>query len=149
MIAEQLARQHTPITMVDELWHHVEAAWASITVHAIQSPFDSMPRRISAVITARGVSDIGSSAVGTGFESRREHGCLQMYSVFAAWGTTPNSRRAACPLVWLVEGEERWEDPGHLQDFLPLNWGGNEQNRAVTCMVLKAKANDRRKNSSL
>ncbi|GFT55744.1 uncharacterized protein TNCV_4736501 [Trichonephila clavipes] len=54
---------------------------------------------------------------------------------------TLSSRRAACPLVWLVEGEER-------RGFLPLNWGGIEQNRTVTCMVLKAKANDRRKNSS-
>ncbi|GFX13867.1 hypothetical protein TNCV_3421781 [Trichonephila clavipes] len=46
-------------------------------------------------------------------------------------GGTLNSRRAASRLVW------------------PLNWGGIEQNRTVTCMVLKAKANDRRKNSSL
>ncbi|GFV13965.1 uncharacterized protein TNCV_524421 [Trichonephila clavipes] len=59
-----------------------------------------------------------------------------------------NSRRAANPLVRLVEGEERWEVPGHHQDFLRLNWGGTEQNRTVTCMVLKAKSNDTRKNSS-
>ncbi|GFS62225.1 uncharacterized protein TNCV_477441 [Trichonephila clavipes] len=62
-------------------------------------------------------------------------------------GGTLNSRRAASPLVRLVEGEERWEAPGH-QGVLPLSWGGTEQNRTVTCMVLKAKANDRRKNSS-
>ncbi|GFW34087.1 uncharacterized protein TNCV_287711 [Trichonephila clavipes] len=59
------------------------------------------------------------------------------------WGTL-NSRRAASPLVWL-EGEARWEAPDHPQGFLPLNWGGTEQKRTVTCMVLKAKANDRRK----
>ncbi|GFV33418.1 uncharacterized protein TNCV_4164551 [Trichonephila clavipes] len=70
-----------------------------------------------------------------------------MYSVFAAWGTL-SSRRAASPFVWLVEGEERWVAPGHPQGFLPLNWGGTEKNRTVTCMLLKAKANDRRKNSS-
>ncbi|GFX99961.1 uncharacterized protein TNCV_259981 [Trichonephila clavipes] len=63
-------------------------------------------------------------------------------------GGTLNSRRAASHLVWLVEGEERWEAPGHSQGFLPLNCGGTEQNRTVTSMVLKAKANDRRKNSS-
>ncbi|GFV71087.1 hypothetical protein TNCV_1662441 [Trichonephila clavipes] len=39
-------------------------------------------------------------------------------------------------------------DPGQPQGLLPLNWGGTEQNRTVTCMVLKAKANDRRKNCS-
>ncbi|GFW77303.1 hypothetical protein TNCV_924191 [Trichonephila clavipes] len=39
---------------VDELWYRVEAAWTSEPVHATQFLFDSMPRRISAVITARG-----------------------------------------------------------------------------------------------
>ncbi|GFW56286.1 uncharacterized protein TNCV_1878061 [Trichonephila clavipes] len=57
-------------------------------------------------------------------------------------GGTLNSRRATSLLVWLVEGEERWEAPGHPQGFLPLNWGRTEQNRTVTCMVLKAKDNE-------
>ncbi|GFV19774.1 transposase domain containing protein [Trichonephila clavipes] len=59
-------------------------------------------------------------------------------------GGTLNSHRAASHLVWLVEGEERWEAPDHPQGFIPLNWGGTEQKRTITCMVLKA-ANDRRK----
>ncbi|GFS80623.1 hypothetical protein TNCV_3870421 [Trichonephila clavipes] len=72
-----------------------------------------------------------------------------MYSAFAAWGTL-NSRRAAIPLVMLVEGEERWEvnDP-HRQGVLSLNWGGTELIRTVTCMVLKATANGRRTSSPL
>ncbi|GFW08262.1 uncharacterized protein TNCV_1655771 [Trichonephila clavipes] len=37
----------------------------------------------------------------------------------------------------------------HHQGVLPQNWGGNEPNRTVTCMVLKAKANDRRQNLAL
>ncbi|GFU41966.1 hypothetical protein TNCV_4676731 [Trichonephila clavipes] len=48
----RLARHHTPIITAAELWYLVEAAWSSVTVHAIQSLFDSMPRRIRAVITA-------------------------------------------------------------------------------------------------
>ncbi|GFT30493.1 uncharacterized protein TNCV_2377751 [Trichonephila clavipes] len=40
-------------------------------------------------------------------------------------GGTLNSRRAAKPLVRLVEGEERWEAPDHSHGFLPLNWGWN------------------------
>ncbi|GFV45882.1 uncharacterized protein TNCV_2322411 [Trichonephila clavipes] len=68
-----------------------------------------------------------------------------MYSSFAAEGTL-NSRRAASPLVWLVEGEEIWDAPDHPQDFLPLNWDGTEQNHIVIYTVLKAKANDRHKN---
>ncbi|GFU95928.1 uncharacterized protein TNCV_252791 [Trichonephila clavipes] len=58
-------------------------------------------------------------------------------------GGTLNSRRAASPLVGLVEGKERWGPLTTPRDFLPLNWGGTEQKRTVACMVLKA--NDRRK----
>ncbi|GFW24102.1 uncharacterized protein TNCV_4951461 [Trichonephila clavipes] len=57
---------------------------------------------------------------------------------------TLNSRRAASPLVRLVEREERWEAPDHPQGILHINWGGSEPNRTVTCMVLKATVNDRR-----
>ncbi|GFY16793.1 uncharacterized protein TNCV_4337941 [Trichonephila clavipes] len=59
-------------------------------------------------------------------------------------GSTLNSRRAASPLVRLVEGEERWEAPDHPQGVLPQNWGETELNRSVACMVLKATANDSR-----
>ncbi|GFW66060.1 uncharacterized protein TNCV_588861 [Trichonephila clavipes] len=62
----------------------------------------------------------------------------------ARHGDTLNSRRAASPLVRLVEGEERWEASDHPQGVLPLNWGGIEPNRTITCMVLKATANNRR-----
>ncbi|GFV33598.1 cullin-4A [Trichonephila clavipes] len=58
-------------------------------------------------------------------------------------GGTLNSGRAASPLVRLVEGEERWEDPDHPKGVLPQNWGETEINHSVTCMVLKTKANDR------
>ncbi|UYV60413.1 hypothetical protein LAZ67_1001082 [Cordylochernes scorpioides] len=47
MVTEQQARNHTPVTTVDELWHHVEAAGEAVpAVHVIQSLLDSMPRRI-------------------------------------------------------------------------------------------------------
>ncbi|GFW76577.1 uncharacterized protein TNCV_2681941 [Trichonephila clavipes] len=60
-------------------------------------------------------------------------------------GDTLNSSRAANPLVRFVDGKERWEVSDHIQSVLPQNLGGTEQNRTVTCMVLKAMANDRRK----
>ncbi|GFU84979.1 DUF1758 domain-containing protein [Trichonephila clavipes] len=53
-----------------------------------------------------------------------------------------NSRRTATPLVRLVEGEETWEAPAPR--VFSQNWGRNELNRSVTCMVLKATTNDRR-----
>ncbi|GFV13120.1 uncharacterized protein TNCV_4070601 [Trichonephila clavipes] len=38
-------------------------------------------------------------------------------------GGTLNSRRVASPLVWLVDGVERWEAPDHPQVFsLKLGW---------------------------
>ncbi|PRD34924.1 UNVERIFIED_CONTAM: hypothetical protein NCL1_13128 [Trichonephila clavipes] len=62
-----------------------------------------------------------------------------------AWhGDTLSSCQAASPLVKLVEREERQEASDHPQSVLPLNWGGIEPNRTVTCMVLKATANNRR-----
>ncbi|GFT47599.1 hypothetical protein TNCV_2346101 [Trichonephila clavipes] len=42
--------------------------------------------------------------------------------------------------------EERLEVPDSPQGVFSQNWGGIEKNRIVTRMVLKAKANDRRKN---
>ncbi|GFX08943.1 uncharacterized protein TNCV_2966541 [Trichonephila clavipes] len=57
-------------------------------------------------------------------------------------GGTLNSRRAASPLVRLMEGEGRWEASDHPRGVLPQNWGETELNSSVTCMVLKATAND-------
>ncbi|GFW01983.1 uncharacterized protein TNCV_1148631 [Trichonephila clavipes] len=59
-------------------------------------------------------------------------------------GSTLNSRRATSPLVKLGEGGDKWEAPDHPQGVLPQNWGETELSHSVTCMVLKAMANDRR-----
>ncbi|GFW65986.1 uncharacterized protein TNCV_588121 [Trichonephila clavipes] len=64
-------------------------------------------------------------------------------------GGTLNIRQATSPLVRLVAGDKRWEDPDPPRGVLPQNWGGTELNRTVTCMVLKATANDRRTSSPL
>ncbi|GFU57555.1 uncharacterized protein TNCV_3637181 [Trichonephila clavipes] len=64
-------------------------------------------------------------------------------------GGTLNSRRAASPIVRLVERQERWGSLTNPGCVLPPNWGGTEQNRIVTCMVLKTTANDRRKSLAL
>ncbi|GFU63964.1 cullin-4A [Trichonephila clavipes] len=58
-------------------------------------------------------------------------------------GGTLISSRAASPLVRMVEGEERREAPDHPQGLLSQNRGEIELNSSVTCMVLKATANDR------
>ncbi|GFU75639.1 hypothetical protein TNCV_2863531 [Trichonephila clavipes] len=48
-----------------------------------------------------------------------------------------------------VGGRGRGGRPMTPQGAFPQNWGETEQNRTVTCMVLKAKANDRLKNLTL
>ncbi|GFV86197.1 uncharacterized protein TNCV_671941 [Trichonephila clavipes] len=68
--------------------------------------------------------------------------CKRILSVW--YGGTLNRRRAANPLVRLVEKEERKEAPDHLQGTVSQNWGGIEPNRTVSCMVLNATANGRR-----
>ncbi|GFV11526.1 hypothetical protein TNCV_975181 [Trichonephila clavipes] len=59
------------------------------------------------------------------------------YSVPSWHGGTLDRCRAASLLVRLVEGEEKWEPPDHLQGVLPQTWGKVDQNRSVTCMVPK------------
>ncbi|GFV35781.1 uncharacterized protein TNCV_913711 [Trichonephila clavipes] len=61
-------------------------------------------------------------------------------------GSTLNCRLSASSLLRLVEGEERKEASDSPYNVLPQIWGGTEQNCTVTCIVLKAKSNDRRKN---
>ncbi|GFV77207.1 uncharacterized protein TNCV_444371 [Trichonephila clavipes] len=92
--------------------------------------------------TCIGISDADCGAVGTGFDPEGDMDVCKCI-VPLRHGGTLNSRRAAGLLVWLVEGEERWESSDHPQSVLPLNWGGTEPNRTVTYMVLKATANDR------
>ncbi|GFV71751.1 uncharacterized protein TNCV_777681 [Trichonephila clavipes] len=65
------------------------------------------------------------------------------------YGGALNSRRAANPLVKLMEREGRWAASDNPQGVLPQNWKGIEQYCTVPCMVLKDKANDKRRNLAL
>ncbi|GFU41627.1 uncharacterized protein TNCV_2793171 [Trichonephila clavipes] len=65
--------------------------------------------------------------------------------IVPSWhGVTLNSQRVASPLVRLVEGKVMWEAPDHPQRVLLQNFAKTELNRSITCIVLKAKDNDRR-----
>ncbi|GFX07055.1 transposable element Tcb2 transposase [Trichonephila clavipes] len=57
-------------------------------------------------------------------------------------GGTLNSRGDTSPLVILVEGEDKRKASDHPRHLHPQNWGETQQNCTVTCMVLKAKANN-------
>ncbi|GFT86458.1 hypothetical protein TNCV_3259551 [Trichonephila clavipes] len=64
------------------------------------------------------VSDTDNYAVGPRFESG-EGMDIRQYKGPLRHENTLNSRRAASPLMRLVEEEERWEAPDHLQGVLP------------------------------
>ncbi|GFW13549.1 hypothetical protein TNCV_1210151 [Trichonephila clavipes] len=50
MLAQRLTQGIPPVSTLDPLRQYVEAAWAAVPQGYIQSLFDSMPRRMSAVI---------------------------------------------------------------------------------------------------
>ncbi|GFV46582.1 hypothetical protein TNCV_3921 [Trichonephila clavipes] len=56
------------------------------------------------------------------------------------WEFGTPCRQAESPHLRLMDREERGSDPP--QRVLLQNWDGTELSRTVTCMVLKASAND-------
>ncbi|GFV09502.1 transposable element Tcb1 transposase [Trichonephila clavipes] len=54
MVAQQLAQITPPAAIPDQLWQGVEASWSAVSQEHIQSLFESMPRRVAAVISNNG-----------------------------------------------------------------------------------------------
>ncbi|GFW03056.1 transposable element Tcb1 transposase [Trichonephila clavipes] len=54
MVAQRLAQITPPAATPDQLWQRVEAAWSAVFQEHIQSLFESMPRRVAAVISNDG-----------------------------------------------------------------------------------------------
>ncbi|GFU63667.1 transposable element Tcb1 transposase [Trichonephila clavipes] len=54
MVAQRLTQITPPAATPDQLWHRVEAAWTAVPEEHIQSLFESMPRRVAAVIFNNG-----------------------------------------------------------------------------------------------
>lgn len=54
MVGRRLARDPRPAVSKDELWLRIQAIWNSLPQADIQNLFDSMPRRIAALIAAHG-----------------------------------------------------------------------------------------------
>ncbi|GFU80042.1 transposable element Tcb1 transposase [Trichonephila clavipes] len=61
MVAERLTQITLPAATPVKLWQRVEAAWSAVPEEHIQSLFESMPRRVAAVISNNG----GYSVLGT------------------------------------------------------------------------------------
>ncbi|GFY01180.1 transposable element Tcb1 transposase [Trichonephila clavipes] len=54
MVSQRLTQITPPAATPDQLWQHVEAAWSAVLQEHIQSLFESMPRRVAAVISNNG-----------------------------------------------------------------------------------------------
>ncbi|GFV57726.1 transposable element Tcb1 transposase [Trichonephila clavipes] len=54
MVAQRLTQVTPPAATTDQLWQRVEAAWSAVPQEHIQSLFESMPRRVAAVISING-----------------------------------------------------------------------------------------------
>ncbi|GFW44607.1 transposable element Tcb1 transposase [Trichonephila clavipes] len=54
MVAQRLNQITPPAATPDQLWQRVEAAWSAVPQEHIQSLFESMPRRVAAVISKNG-----------------------------------------------------------------------------------------------
>ncbi|GFT39811.1 transposable element Tcb1 transposase [Trichonephila clavipes] len=54
MVAERLTQITSPAATPDQLWKRVEAVWSAVPQEHIQSLFESMPRRVAAVISHNG-----------------------------------------------------------------------------------------------
>ncbi|GFW06296.1 transposable element Tcb1 transposase [Trichonephila clavipes] len=54
MVAQRLTQITPPAATLDQLWQRVEAAWSTVPQEHIQSLFESMPRRVAAVISNNG-----------------------------------------------------------------------------------------------
>ncbi|GFY25532.1 transposable element Tcb1 transposase [Trichonephila clavipes] len=54
MIAQRLSQITPPAATPDQLWQHVEAAWSAVPQEHILSLFESMLRRVAAVISNNG-----------------------------------------------------------------------------------------------
>ncbi|GFW35814.1 transposable element Tcb1 transposase [Trichonephila clavipes] len=54
MVSQRLTQITSPAATPDQLWQCVEAAWSVVPQEHIQSLFESMPRRVAAVISNNG-----------------------------------------------------------------------------------------------
>ncbi|GFW88119.1 hypothetical protein TNCV_217911 [Trichonephila clavipes] len=96
-------------------------------------------------IISPGFESSPNGTTGLGSNPGRSIGSSwEMYSVCTAWDTL-NSLRVASHLQRLEEADERWEASNYPKTGVKnQNWRETEPNYTVTCMVLKAAANDRR-----
>ncbi|KFM65095.1 hypothetical protein X975_23703, partial [Stegodyphus mimosarum] len=54
IVPERLTQITCQAATPDQLWQRVEAAWSAVPQEHIQSFFESMPRRVAAVISNNG-----------------------------------------------------------------------------------------------
>ncbi|GFU79933.1 transposable element Tc1 transposase [Trichonephila clavipes] len=54
IVGRRLARDLRPVASTDELWLRIQTIWNTLPQTDIKNLFNSMPRRVAALIAARG-----------------------------------------------------------------------------------------------
>ncbi|GFT19923.1 transposable element Tc1 transposase [Trichonephila clavipes] len=54
IVGESLARDLRPVVSTDELWLRIQTIWNTLPQADIQNLFNSIPRRVAALIAERG-----------------------------------------------------------------------------------------------
>ncbi|GFW29438.1 transposable element Tcb1 transposase [Trichonephila clavipes] len=96
MVAQRLTQITPPAATRDHLWQRVEAAWSAVSQVHIQSFFESMPRRVAAVISNNG----GYS----GYRFWQEPHFTEVYKFnhfFVTWSTCYLQNKSCCAISCL------------------------------------------------
>ncbi|GFU02425.1 transposable element Tc1 transposase [Trichonephila clavipes] len=135
-------RLHLPGN-VNDLAQQLEKIGQEISQETIRVLYHSMSRRVATCIQARGASTpYGARYFGLGSNSGEDIGVCKCI-VPSRHGGSLNSRRAASPLVRLVEEKERWEAPGHPR-CPPLKLGFKRTKSYSHLYGAQSYCNDRR-----
>ncbi|GFT82473.1 transposable element Tcb1 transposase [Trichonephila clavipes] len=114
LVCRRLARDPRPGASKDEFLLRIQAIWNSLPQEDIQNLFDSMPRRIAALIAARYCEIEGSIRIPvgqTGYDDKKCEiiECVSGFQSVAGCG----SSLSRDPNCFLVKGE------GHYPDCCP------------------------------
>ncbi|GFX48536.1 transposable element Tcb2 transposase [Trichonephila clavipes] len=66
IVGRRITRDLHPVASTDELWLRIQTIWNTLPQADIQNVFNSMPRRVAALIAARGCTTTG----GQNYEQR-------------------------------------------------------------------------------
>ncbi|GFT09669.1 hypothetical protein TNCV_4948261 [Trichonephila clavipes] len=83
MVAQRLTQITPPAATPDLLWQRVEAAWSAVPQELIQSLFESIPRRVAAILLWSPCGSTAADSVQSGWPDIVTNSYRQLHAVFA------------------------------------------------------------------